>query len=150
MLVFVMAGSLYTRDRSVEKLNVQVSQLRSEAQQVMALQQQLGDALDAANFLAERRTEAPVMVHVLDEVTRLLPSEMWLQQMQVRDDELTMMGFARGSQRLIELLNDNPMFGDAAFRGRVTIDPDTEQERFTVQAIIDRRGADAVVAESGE
>jgi general secretion pathway protein L len=150
VLVAVMAGSLFLRDRSVERLDVQVGQLRSEAQQVMALQRQLGDALDAANFLAEKRAQAPVMVHVLDEVTRLLPSEMWLQQMQVRGEELTMMGFARGSQRLIELLNDNPLFADAAFRGRVTIDPDTEQERFTVQAKIDRRPADAVAARSGE
>ena len=150
VLVMVMAGSLYLRDRSVERLGVQVDQLRTEAQEVMALQRQLGDALEAANFLAEKRAQAPVMVHVLDEVTRLLPSEMWLQQMQVRGEELTMMGFARGSQRLIELLNDNPLFADAAFRGRVTIDPDTEQERFTVQAQIDRRPTDAVAARSGE
>ncbi|MDR9390300.1 MAG: PilN domain-containing protein [Wenzhouxiangella sp.] len=150
VLVVVMAGSLYLRDHSVDRLETQVAQLRSEAQQVMALQRQLGEAVEAANFLAEKRSQAPVMMHVLDEVTQLLPSQMWLQQMQVRGEELTMMGYARGSQRLIELLNDNGLFADATFRGRVTIDPETEQERFTVQAMIDRRSADAVAARSGE
>ena len=150
VLVAVMTGSLLLRDHSVDRLEGQVAQLRSEAQQVMALQRQLDEAVEAANFLAEKRSQAPVMMHVLDEVTRLLPSQMWLQQVQVRGEELTMMGYARGSQRLIELLNDNGLFADAAFRGRVTIDPETEQERFTVQAMIDRRSADAVVARPGE
>ncbi len=150
VLVGVMIGSLLLRGHSVDRLEGQVAELRSEAQEVMALQRQLGEAVEAANFLTEKRAQAPVMMHVLDEVTRLLPSQMWLQQMQVRGDELTMMGYARGSQRLIELLNDNALFADAAFRGRVTIDPETEQERFTVQAMIDRRSQDAVAARSGE
>ncbi len=150
VLVGLMGASVYLRERSVTRLDLQVAALRSEAQAVMALQRELGDALDAANFLAQKRAEAPVMVHVLDEVTRLLPNRMWLQQMQVRGDELTMMGYAEGSQALIELINDAPLLKDAAFRGRVTIDPESNQERFTVQAVIDRGDARAVAARPGE
>lgn len=150
VLVGLMGSSLYLRERSVTRLGLQVDALRAEAQAVMSLQSELGNALDAANFLAQKRMEAPVMVHLLDEVTRLLPEHMWLQQMQVRGDELTMMGYAEGSQQLIELINDAPLLKDAAFRGRVTVDPDTSQERFTVQAVIDRGDAGAVATRSGE
>ena len=149
-LVVVMASSVYLRERTVARLEFQVNGLRTEAQAVMALQRELTDALDAANFLAQKRSEAAVMVHVLDEVTRILPGRMWLQQMQVRGEEITMMGYAEGSQRLIELLNNSYLFEDAAFRGRVTIDPDTDQERFTVQAAIERRAGNAVAAAEGE
>ncbi|HEY7906117.1 MAG TPA: PilN domain-containing protein [Wenzhouxiangella sp.] len=149
-LVVVMTSSVYLRERSVARLEFQVNELRAEAQAVMALQRELSDALDAANFLAQKRAERAVMVHVLDEVTRLLPARMWLQQMQVRGEEITMMGYAEGSQRLIELINNSYLFEDAAFRGRVTIDPDTDQERFTVQAVIDRRAGNAVAAAEGE
>lgn len=149
-LVLVMTSSVYLRERSVARLEFQVNGLRAEAQVVMALQRELSDALDAANFLAQKRAERAVMVHVLDEVTRLLPARMWLQQMQVRGEEITMMGYAEGSQRLIELINNSYLFEDAAFRGRVTIDPDTDQERFTVQAVIDRRAGNAVAAADGE
>lgn len=149
-LVVVMTSSVYLRERSVARLEFQVNGLRAEAQAVMALQRELSDALDAANFLAQKRAERAVMVHVLDEVTRLLPARMWLQQMQVRGEEITMMGYAEGSQRLIELINNSYLFEDAAFRGRVTIDPDTDQERFTVQAVIDRRAGNAVAAAEGE
>ena len=149
-LVMVMGSSVYLRERTVTRLEFQVNGLRAEAQEVMALQRELSDALDAANFLAEKRTEAPVMVHVLDEVTRILPPEMWLQQMQVRGEQITMMGFAQGSQRLIELLNNSYLFEDSAFRGRVTIDPDTDEERFTVQSVIEREAGNAVAATEGE
>ncbi len=149
-LVVVMASSVYLRERTVARLEFQVNGLRTEAQAVMALQRELTDALDAANFLAQKRSEAAVMVHVLDEVTRILPGRMWLQQMQVRGEEVTMMGYAEGSQRLIELLNNSYLFEDAAFRGRVTIDPDTDQERFTVQVGIERRAGHAVAAAEGE
>lgn len=149
-LVLVMVSSVYLRERTVARLEFQVGGLRTEAQAVMALQRELTDALDAANFLAQKRKEAAVMVHVLDEVSRILPGRMWLQQMQVRGEEVTMMGYAEGSQRLIELLNNSYLFEDAAFRGRVTIDPDTDQERFTVQVGIERRAGHAVAAAEGE
>jgi len=149
-LAIVMASSVYLRERTVARLEFQVNDLRTEAQAVMALQRELTDALDAANFLAQKRAEAAVMVHVLDEVTRILPGRMWLQQMQVRGDAVTMMGYAEGSQRLIELLNNSYLFEDAAFRGRVTIDPETDQERFTVQAAIERGAGNAVAAAEGE
>lgn len=149
--VFVaMFLTLSIREASVERFSEQVVSLRAEAQEVMALQRELSDALDAANYLAQKRQQQPVMVPLLDELTKLLPQQMWLQQVQVRGTEVTMMGFAEGSQQLIEIINESPLFSDAVFRGRVTVDPETSQERFTIQAKINRSEADAMAAQEGQ
>lgn len=151
VVALIMAESLYLRSRTVDELRARASELRNEAEQVMELQQQLEDSLAAANFLAERRRRQPVVVQVLDEVTQLLPDDIWLQQLQVRGEELQMQGLAEGSQKLIELLNDSPMFDEAEFRGTVSIDPSSGRERFNARARIDTgRTADAAAAGSGE
>ena len=149
-LIIMMAATLFIRQASEQRLAAQVAALRSEAQEVMALQRELSSALDAANFLADKRAVQPVIVPLLEELTQLLPEDMWLQQVQVRGDEIIMMGFAQGSQQLIEIINDSTLLSDATFRGRVTVDPETNQERFTIQATILRRTGDAVVATEGQ
>ena len=151
VLVLVMFQSIYLREQAIERLEREAAQLRAEAETVMALQRELEDALVAANFLAERRRRQPIAIQVLDEVSRVLPDDMWLQQVQVRGSELQIMGSADGSQRLIEIINDSPLFDDAEFRGQVRVDPATGQERFTVRSNIIPRGVQhAVASGSGE
>ncbi|MFP4209524.1 MAG: PilN domain-containing protein [Wenzhouxiangella sp.] len=150
VLAMVMAQSLWLHQRSNAQLRAELDALRSEAEAVMALQRELDDALAAANFLAEHRLEQPVMMNVLDEITRVLPNDMWLQQLQVRDGELTMTGMANGSQRLIELVNGSYLFSDTEFRGSVSIDPNSGQERFNVRATITPWGLQDAVAAGTE
>ncbi len=151
VLVAVMFQSLHLRGQERDRLQEEVAQLRIEAEQVIELQNQLEDALVAANFLADRRRRQPVIIQVLDEVSRILPQDMWLNQMQVRGDELQIMGLADASERLIEIVNESPLLDDAEFRGAINVDPNTGQERFNARAVINRRGVqDAAAAGSGE
>lgn len=150
-LVLVMAQSVYLREQKVETLRSEVAALRQDAESVLELQRQLEDSLAAANFLAEQRQSQPVIIQVLDEISSILPNDMWLQQLQVRGNELLMMGLADGSQRLIDLVNDSALLGEAEFRGAINVDPATGQERFNARATIRRReGRDAAAAGPGE
>jgi len=151
VLGLVMAQSLYLRNQTTDTLRAEVDALRAQADQVLALQRQLEDSLQAANFLAERRRRQPVVIQVLDEVSRVLPDDMWINQLQVRGNELTMMGLADGSQRLIQIINDSPLLDDAEFRGAINVDPATGKERFNALATITREEVqDAAAAGPGE
>ncbi len=150
VLILVMVESLWLRQQTVDKLEREVAVLRSDADTVMALQRQLEDALTAANFLAERRRLQPVSVQVLDELTRILPDDIWIQQLQMRGDELQLQGLADASQRLIELINDSGLLADAEFRGTVNIDPASGRERFNARARIETGGARHAVAAGSE
>lgn len=136
LLALVMVQSLYLRGRSVDALEAEADQLRAEAREVMDLQQQLEDALLAANFLAERRRRQPVNLEVLAELTRILPDDIWLQQYRLQGSELYFQGLAEGSQRLIELVNESDLIADAEFRGSVTVDRATGMERFQADAVV--------------
>jgi len=145
-LGLVMALSLQFRVSGLEQMRAEVNALRAEAETVLALQRELDDAQDAANFLAEHRREQPVVMHVLDELTRVLPNDMWLEQVQIRERELTLVGSGNGSQRLIELVNGSSLFSETEFRGAVNINPNTGQERFNARANITPWGLQDAIA----
>ncbi|WP_376697021.1 PilN domain-containing protein [Wenzhouxiangella sp. EGI_FJ10305] len=151
VLAIVMVESLFLHERSVERLETEVEQLRQEADEVLTLQTELQDALAAANFLAEHRRRQPVSVRVLDEITRILPDDIWLMQLRMQGDELMLQGMADQAQRLIEMINESKLLGEAEFRGSVSIDPGSGRERFNARARIETTGGErAAAAESGE
>lgn len=147
LLALVMIQSLYLRGKTVRDLEARADDLRAEAHAVLDLQQQLEDALMAANFLAERRRQQPVSIEVLAEVTRILPDDIWLQQFRIQGRELMIQGLAEGAQRLIELVNASELLDDAEFRGAINVDPATGRERFNAAAVIQaHRGRDETPA----
>ena len=146
LLALVMVQSVWMRERNNDQLRAELDVLRGQAEEVMALQRELDEALAAANFLADHRREQPLVMNVLDEITRVLPNDMWLQQLQVRGTELTLNGMGTASQRLIELVDDSYLFSETEFRGSVSIDPNTGQERFNARATITPWGVQHAMA----
>jgi len=146
ILALVMGLSIQLRVNGVEQLRAEADSMRNQAESVMALQRELDDALDAANFLADHRRGQPVVMHVLDELTRVLPNDLWLQQVQIRDGEMIVQGSGNGSQRLVELINGSTLFSDTEIRGAVRIDPNTGQERFSAAATITPWGLQDAIA----
>lgn len=146
VLAIVMAESLFLHRQSVQRLDAEVEALRQDADEVIALQDELQDSLEAANFLAERRRRQPVSVQVLDEITRILPDNIWLTQLRMQGNELMLQGQADQSQRLIELVNESELLSDAEFRGSVSIDPGSGRERFNALARIETKGGERATA----
>ncbi|MGK7295436.1 MAG: PilN domain-containing protein [Candidatus Wenzhouxiangella sp. M2_3B_020] len=136
VLGLVMAQSLILRERTAAGLEDDAAELRTEARRVIQLQQELEESLLAANFLAEKRASQPPVIELIDEVTRVLPSDIWLQQFQLMGDELRIQGMADGSQRIIGLLDESELFRSPEITGSISIDPRSGQERFRSQVQI--------------
>lgn len=136
LLALVMVQTLVLRERTASGLEREADALRTEARRVMQLQQEFEESVQAANFLAEKRAEQPQVIELLDEITRVLPEDMWLQQFQLQGDELRIQGQADGSQRVIGLLDESELFTAPEITGAISIDPSTGQERFRSQARI--------------
>ncbi|MBS3742863.1 MAG: PilN domain-containing protein [Wenzhouxiangellaceae bacterium] len=132
-LGLVMAQTVVLRERTLAGLQAQADELRVEARRVMQLQQDFEETLMAANFLAEKRASQPAAIELLDEVSRRLPDDMWLQQFQLQGRDLRIQGQADGSQRIIGLLDESEMFDSPEITGAISIDPRTGQERFRSQ-----------------
>ena len=87
------------------------------------LERRVGDY----NFALERKYAFPGAVQVLDDVTRILPDDTWLTQLELRSArgrdgqrELTLRGESANAGRLVSLLEESKLFTQAAPRSPTT------------------------------
>ena len=101
---------------------------RKEAAASDALRQQLDQTTADYNFVLGRKYAFPSAVQLLDDVTRLLPDDTWLAQMEVKSTakgkeaqrEILLRGESANAGRLISALEESKLFEQAAPRSPTT------------------------------
>ena len=109
-------------------LNDVASQAFQDAAVSESLRAQLDRQVGDYNFALERKYAYPSTVHVLDDVTRLLPDDTWLTQLEIKTNgrgkeaqhDLLIRGESANAGRLVTLLEDSRMFAQAAPRSPTT------------------------------
>lgn len=136
LLLFAVLGAwLHNRQAALAEMQAEVDSMRSEAQQVVALRQQLQDNAGAAGFLAQRKKNTVSMLSLLQDATARLPDSAWLERFSV--DNTGQIGFQGQSQqaaKLLDTLKDSTLITDASFQGSIQPDPTTGKERFYLTA----------------
>lgn len=106
-----------------------------------ALRTELERRVSDYNFALERKYGFPGTVQVLDDVTRILPDDTWLTQLELHTmrgkealHELTLRGESANAGRLVSLLEDSKLFTQAAPRSPTTKIQPGPGEIFDVSA----------------
>jgi hypothetical protein len=102
--------------------------VRQQAAVSERLRAELERAAGDYNFALERKHQWPPMVRVLDTVTRVLPDDTWLTQLEVRtlpkgkerERELVMRGESANAGRLIPVLEESGLVAQVAPRSPTT------------------------------
>jgi len=134
LLVFVMAQSLWLREHQIEAIEEAIDSVRTEAQAVQQIRNQIEDATEAAGFLQTRKTQNGYKLEMLAELTRILPDNTYLDRLSLHSETAQMQGKSTNAQSLIELINDSPYFEDASFRGPTRLDNRSGKEIFDLTA----------------
>jgi general secretion pathway protein L len=108
--------------------NEVAAQATQQASVAEALRAQLERQVGDYNFALERKYAYPATMQILDDVTRLLPDDTWLTQLEVRTSgrgkdmqrELLFRGESANAGRLVTLLEDSRLFTQAAPRSPTT------------------------------
>jgi general secretion pathway protein L len=115
-------------------LERQIPAAKAAAQQSAQLHDHL-DQLDAnIRFLSEQKRRIPMLTHVLAELTRVIPDQAYIEQLDVRDGEINLRGLAATPADLIALLDRSALFNKPEFRAPVTQDPRLGLDRFQLSA----------------
>ncbi len=115
------------REYAIALLRI-VDGARGQAAVSEGLRTQLERETSDYNFPLERKFAFPSSVQVLDEITKLLPDDTWLTQMEVKTQtrgkdtqrELLMRGESGNAGRLITLFEESKVFTQAAPRSPTT------------------------------
>jgi general secretion pathway protein L len=136
LLAITMSLSLSLRSHKVEALNEAIAAVRDDALAVQKIRDQIVDTSEAAGYLTQRRSQSPLAVEVLAEVTRALPDDTYLDRLVIAMTSVQMQGKSRNAQQLIEVVNDSSLLTSASFRGSTRLDARSGMEIFEVNAEI--------------
>lgn len=102
---------------------------RVRAEAVESLRQERDELLALHDFPLERKHLTPNAVVLLNELTRTLPDDTWLQQLELREGELTLHGITQRASRLVQLFEGHPLFESADFKSPL-VKLQGNEERF--------------------
>lgn len=138
LVALVLGLPVWQKRETAIALNPQIDRARRDAEATDAISKALEKQVKDYNFLlAKKHSTYPVLAY-LEEVTRILPDNTWVQQMDVKTvgkaREVQISGETQSSSRLIEILEQSQLLQNAAMRGSVTRGATPGTERFVIAA----------------
>ena len=152
-LALLMAAlTLHWRNGQTElqALENAVSEVRREAAEAADLADNIARLRTEAIAMRERRTQQPLLVEVLEDLTKRLADDTHLQRFEVREGQLRLYGISAAASDLIGQLEASPLLADVRFEASITRDASTGGERFSITArLTPRESAMPQTAEVG-
>lgn len=114
----------------------------AQAREASDQRRQVADHIEGIQHLAALRAARPTMVEVLDELSRRLPDNSFLERLSIEGDRLLLIGQSREASALVRELGGSRLWRDPALAGALQPDPRSRRDRFTLTA-------ELVVADAG-
>ena len=120
-------------DRSLlAELQAQVKATGKVAQEVQDLRENAEKLVNENDFLLRKKHEDPILVDMLEELTKVIPDQTSLNGLQYRDRKVIIQGQSPTASSLIERMEASPYFKNTSFVSPVTKDVSNGQERFQI------------------
>jgi len=116
---------------------------RQQADAVNVLKQEQERLLAEYTFPFEHKVATPSRVALLEEVTRILPDNTWLQQLEIHGMEVSMQGTTSSSAKLIGLFEQSGLLEGASYKSPLVKGRENE-ERF--QLAVESKAIDPAAA----
>ena len=132
LAVSAVAIPLQHQRAIVVELNAEAAAARAQAEESLAMRDRLDELTRSAHFLMVDKTRQPPVVQVLAELTRLVPDQAYLIELELHDQTVELHGFASTASDLIRPLEESLLFEAPQFRSPVTRDRRGGAERFHI------------------
>lgn len=136
LLLAVIVTPIIKRSVALTDLQAEVAVAKKRAEESTALRKEMDQLTKAARFLEDKKLSSPILSVVLKELTRLLPDDTWLYQLDLNGNELLIQGETSSSSAIIGLIEASPLFENATFRSPVTQNRTSGGERFNLSTKI--------------
>ncbi|HEY7550094.1 MAG TPA: PilN domain-containing protein [Hyphomicrobiaceae bacterium] len=144
LAVTVLATRYQGQQVLLDGLQAEIAAATGKARRVLGAIDKLRQEQAVVQRLRAERN-APGLLDVWEEATRVLPAHTWLSELRLSETpegrQVVLSGFSATAAGLVPLLDGSPMFAEAALVGPVTMDPAEGRERFIIQAKLKGAGS---------
>ena len=125
LLTLVLAATaviipLWQKHQAVVALQPIVDRAKQQTKATDALRHEQEKLAAEYNFLLNKKQATLPLIVLLDELSRLLPNDTWVQQFNLKGQELQIQGETGSSSKLIALIENTMILHDANFRSPLT------------------------------
>lgn len=125
---------LDNRRQAATVFAAQVEARASQARVVAAQRQRLADVVEGAAFLDRTRASLPTTVEVMEEVSRLLPDNTYLEKLSIEGHQLLLIGLSPEASSLVAKMEGSKLWKSPALSGALQPDPRSRRDRFSLTA----------------
>ena len=130
LAIAAMLVPLAVKREAVVQMQPWLEKGKTAAEAVDALRRGLESKVEEHNYLLEKRQALPPVIVALEDLTRILPDDTWVQQLDIKGRELQIQGETASSVKLIGLFEQSGRFLDASFRSPLTKGQTAGAERY--------------------
>lgn len=132
--VAAAAIPLQRQQALIEDMESRLTALRQDVEAARAMQASTQSMREELGLFLEQRRQSPVVIDVLEEVSRLLPDDTWLMRFDLKGRRMNLQGITADAPALIGLLEDSPMLEHVVFSAPVVRDPRFNRYQFNIEA----------------
>lgn len=103
---------------------------RAAAEATDALRKEVEARIEERNFLPAKKLQRPPVVADIEELSRVLPDDTWVQQLDIKGNEVQIQGETGSSARLIGLFEQSALFTNASYKASLTKGSAPGTERY--------------------
>jgi general secretion pathway protein L len=134
--IVVLALPVVQKSRAISSLEDDIAEAMTAASAGNQLRQEVEKLVVGSKYLIEKKQTETTMMHLLDEMSRVIPDNTWVNRIDIKDGEIQLQGQTASAAGLIALIEESPTFLSAQFRSPITQVARTNQERFHLSASI--------------
>lgn len=127
---------IWNKTQNIKVLEPEVSAYGQKAAETSKLREQVEIAKEEALFLGEKKNASIMILEVLDELTQIVPDDTWINQLEIKNNEINIHGESISSAALLPIIESSGLFKSAQFRSPVTQNRKSNTERFHLSANI--------------
>lgn len=142
----VLANRRAAADAFEQAVNARAGEARRAASQ----RQRLVDAVTGQAFLDQSRNGRPSAIEIMDELSRRLPDNTYLEKLAIENDKLLLIGLSSEASSLVGRLEGSKLWRAPALTGALQPDPRTRRDRFTLTADLALAGPAAAPKEAAD
>jgi general secretion pathway protein L len=149
LLAVLLAVPIWQKRAAAISLLAPLEQAKAEARVADTLRDRLDQLVKDYSQLIDMKWAAPSLVLVLEELSKRLPDDTFITQMDFDGKTAQIQGESASAASLVEQLENSPMFKDVGFKAQLTKIQGTQNDRFHIAAVLEADAQPKPIPDSG-
>lgn len=111
-------------------LNTQLVHAEKQVRAITGIRKNIDSEMHKITFLIDKKNNRPSTIVILDEISRLLPSNSWLSAYGHSGNEIKINGVSSSASRLVPIIESTPLFYNTRFLSPITKSRQNGKEKF--------------------